>query len=168
MKYLLSPHQDDAVLFASYIIQREKPIVVSVTHPTIQGNNTYERILEDYKAMKLLGVPIMYLGIDEDKLNDPILYDKLSQIKTDDIVYIPEYQENGNQHHNIVNRVAKNIFKNIKEYKTYSGLEDRTIGKEIIPTEQELKLKKKAMACYKTQIENPLTNHYFNNFNEYE
>ena len=109
----------------------------------------------------------MFLGIDEDELTDLILYDKLYKLKTDDVVYIPEYQENGNPQHNLVNRVAKNIFPNIKTYKTYSGIEDRTIGKEIIPTEEELELKKKAMECYMTQIENPMTAHYFNSNKEY-
>lgn len=167
MKLFLSPHQDDSVLFSSYTLLREKPCVVSITHSTLQGDNGYERILEEYKAMRILGVPIMFLGIDEDKLTDSILYDELYPLYTEDVVYIPEYEVNGNPQHNIVNRVAKNIFPNIKEYKTYTGLEDRTIGKEIIPTDEELELKKKAMACYTTQINNPNTSHYFNTTKEY-
>lgn len=166
-KYFISPHSDD-IIFATYTILREKPIVVTVTHSTMQGDNGFERVLEDYKASKILNVPIMFLGIDEDELTDSILYDKLSLLETEDIVYIPEYQEDGNPQHNTVNRVAKNIFPNIKTYKTYSGLEDRTIGKEIIPTEEELEIKKQVMACYKTQIENPMTSHYFTTYNEYE
>ncbi len=173
MKYIISPHQDDAVLFASYIIQREKPIVISVVHPTLQEDNTYERILEDYKAMKILDVPIMFLKIDEDKLNENNLYDKLFDLKDsqgDDEVWIPEYEENGNPQHNLVNKVANQVWEdyNIHTYKTYTGLEDRTIGKEIIPTKEELELKKQAMACYNTQINNPLTKHYFENYKEYE
>lgn len=166
LKYFISPHSDD-IIFATYTILREKPIVITVTHSTLQGDNGFERVLEDYKASKILNVPIMFLGIDEDELTDLILYDKLYKLKTDDIVYIPEYQENGNPQHNLVNRVAKNIFPNIREYKTYSGLEDRTTGAEIIPTEEELELKKKAMECYRTQIENPMTAHYFNSNKEY-
>lgn len=175
MKLFISPHSDDAVLFATYTILREKPIIVTVTHSTLQGDNGFERVLEDYSASKILGVPILFLGIDEDKLNKEILLYKLGELLWQenyiDCIYLPAYEENGNPHHNLINKVIKDncsLGIEIKEYKTYSGLEDRTIGKEIIPTEQELELKKKAMACYKTQIENPLTNHYFNNFNEYE
>lgn len=171
-KYFISPHSDD-IVFATYTILREKPIVVTVTHSTLQGDNGFERVLEDYKASKILNVPIMFLGIDEDELTEKILYDKLSELKDsqgDDKVWIPEYQENGNPQHNLVNKVANEVWEDysIFTYKTYSGLEDRTIGKEIIPTEEELEIKKRVMACYKTQIENPLTNHYFNSTEEYE
>lgn len=168
MKILLSPHPDDAVLFASYTIQREKPLVITVTHPTLQGNNGYERVMEDYKAMKILGVPIIFLGIDEDKLTKEVLEEKLEEyIGFYDTAYIPAYEENGNPHHNLVNKVAKKYFWNTSEYKTYSGLEDRTIGKEVIPTPEELELKKEAMKCYITQRMNKNTAHYFNTTKEY-
>jgi LmbE family N-acetylglucosaminyl deacetylase len=169
MKYLISPHSDDAVLFASYTIQREKPIVVTVTHSTLQGGNGNERILEDYRAMKILEVPIMFLGIDEDKLNEETLKQKLKPFLDDEYpeFWIPAYEENGNPQHNLVNKVIKKMFIMIKEYKTYTGLEDRTIGKEIIPTDKELETKKKAMKCYVTQILNPMTAHYFNTTSEY-
>lgn len=168
MTILISPHPDDAVLFASYIIQREKPLVVTITHSTLQGNNGNERAMEDYRAMRILNAPICFLGIDEDKLTEEILEEKLNDYIIDgSMVYIPSYEKNGNPQHNLVNKVAKKIFWNTKEYKTYTGLEDRTIGKEIIPTPEELELKKRAMACYKTQIENQPTAHYFNNYKEY-
>lgn len=168
-KYFISPHSDD-IIFATYTILREKPIVVTITHSTLQGDNGFDRVLEDYKASKILGVPIMFLGIDEDELTEEILVEKLSVIskETADVVYIPEYQENGNPQHNLVNKVCKRLFWDTKDYKTYSGLEDRTLGIEIIPTEEELEIKKQAMACYRTQIENPMTAHYFEVYNEYE
>lgn len=167
MKILLSPHNDDEALFANYIIQKEKPLVVIVTHSTLQGNNGNERATESYKAMRILGVPVCFLGIDEDKLTEVILKEKLAIFKNIELAYIPEEEENGNPQHNLVSRVAKQLFK-YKTYKTYTGLEDRTIGKEIIPSEQELELKKIAMACYRTQIENPMTSHYFQTYAEYE
>ena len=167
MKILLSPHSDDAVLFASYLIQREKLLVITVTHATLQDNNGYQRVLEDYDAMNILGAPICYLGIDEDKLTEELLREKL-KVFSCETMYVPEYEENGNPQHNLVNKVAKEMFSNVKEYKTYSGLEDRTIGKEVIPTEEELELKKRAMRCYRTQMSNPNTAHYFLNHREYE
>lgn len=168
MKILLSPHSDDAILFASFIIQREKPIVVTVTNCTTQNGNGKERMFEDIEAMKILGVPICFLNIDEDKLDGLSFLKAILPLYTEETVYIPEYEENGNPQHNLINEISKKIFPNTKEYKTYSGLEDRTIGKKIIPTEEELELKKEAMDCYTTQMENPLTAHYFTTYNEYE
>jgi len=168
MQLLISPHSDDATLFASYTILRNKPLVITVTHSTLQGDNGNERIVEDYEAMRTLGVPVCFLGIDEDKLTKAILREKLAPFITNDTVYIPEYELDGNPHHNLIHRVAKELFPNTKEYKTYSGLEDRTVGKEIVPTLEELELKKKAMSYYKTQIENLNTAHYFNATTEYE
>lgn len=167
-KLLLSPHNDDECLFSSYKIMREKPLVIIVTHSTLQGGNGYERALESYKAMRILGVDICFLGIDEDKLTGEILKEKLIPFGLYNEVIIPSYEENGNPHHNIVNKVAKELFWKTEEYKTYTGLEDRTIGKEIIPTEKERELKMKAMACYQTQIQNKNTSHYFLTTTEYE
>ena len=168
MKLLLSPHSDDAILFATYTILREKLTVVTITHSTLQGGNGNERILEDYKAMKILGVPVIFLGIDEDILNEKILSEKLSMLGLSSEVWIPEIEENGNPQHNLISKVAKKLFWKCHTYKTYTGLEDRTIGKEIIPTDKELELKKRAMKCYVTQILNPMTSHYFSTNKEYE
>jgi len=167
MKLFLSPHPDDECLFGAYTIMRERPLVVIVTHPTLQGNNGYERLLESYRAMRLLNAPVCFLGIDEHNLNENNLFSKLISLYTENIVYVPEL-EDGNPQHNLVNLVASDIFPNIRTYKTYTGLEDRSIGREIIPTNEELELKKKTMACYKTQIENRDTKHYFNTTKEYE
>lgn len=169
MQVFLSPHSDDEILFGAYTIMREKPLVVICTHATMQGGNGYERAMESYRAMKMLGASVMFLGIDEDELTEEVLEEKLS-ILGDDYIYFysPEYEENGNPHHNIVANVVKKRYYAGQTYKTYTGLESRTIGKEIIPTPGELELKKKAMACYKTQIENPNTAHYFQTYAEYQ
>ena len=167
MQVFLSPHSDDAVLFAAYTILREKPLVVTVTHATMQGDNGEERVLEDYRAMRVLGVSLTHLGIDEDKLTEDVLREKLQVFPPDTLYFIPEYEREGNPHHNIVHDTVRRMTDNYREYKTYTGLEDRTVGIEVIPTPEELALKKRAMACYKTQIENPNTAHYFNVTNEY-
>jgi LmbE family N-acetylglucosaminyl deacetylase len=170
MKILLSPHPDDETLFAAFTILREKPLVVVVTYPTLQGNNGDERLLESYKAMKILGAPVCFLGIKEDALTEENLREKL-QVFTHteiDVAYIPEYEEGGNPHHNLVNKIGREMFGNTKNYKTYTDLNDRTIGREIIPTSEELELKKLAMNCYVTQKQNANTAHYFNTTKEYE
>lgn len=164
----IAPHSDDEILFGAYTIMRKKPLVVIVTNSTLQGNNGEERVLESYKAMRMLGANVCFLGIDEDKLNEEILIEKLGQFRSDEIVYIPEIEENGNPHHNLISEVCEKMFWNIRKYKTYTGTEMRTIGKEIIPTKEEKELKLKAMQCYQTQIKNPMTSHYFLTTKEYE
>ena len=170
MRVFLSPHSDDVILFGAYTIMREKPLVIICTHATMQGDNGYERAMESYRAMKMLGASVMFLGIDEDRLTEEILEEKLRFLDDDDYLYLyaPEYEENGNPHHNIVANVAKKMTWRTSTYKTYTGLETRTVGKEVIPTPEELELKKRAMACYKTQIENPNTAHYFETYAEYQ
>lgn len=167
MKILISPHSDDATLFAAYTILREKPLVITVTHSTLQGNNGHERVLEDYKAMRILGASICFMGIDEDKLTEELLIEKFLPFALNSEAWLPEEIENGNPHHNLITQTLKKMFWKVHFYKTYSGLETRTVGKEVIPTPEELELKKRAMACYKTQIENPNTAHYFETYAEY-
>jgi hypothetical protein len=119
--------------------------------------------------MKILVATVTYFAIDEDKLTEEILLKKLIQFPSDTIFYVPEYEKDGNPHHNLVHETVRRMTDGyFKTYKTYSGLEDRTIGKEIIPTEDELSRKERAMLCYQTQINNPNTKHYFNAITEYE
>lgn len=165
-KLLISPHPDDECLFASYTILREKPTVIIVTFPTLQGDNGFERLMESYNAMSILGAEVKFLRIKEHEMRLNTLKEAFKKLYTEDTVYLPEY-EGGNPHHDLVNIAGKAIFPNIKTYKTYTGFEDRSIGEEVIPTPEELELKKKAMACYKSQIKNPLTAHYFNTYAEY-
>lgn len=167
-KFLISPHSDDAPLFAAYTIMREKLLVITVTHATMQGDNGNERAMEDYKAMKILGAPICFMGIDEDKLTEEILIEKFLPFAVNSEAWLPEEIEDGNPQHNLITKTLKKMFWKVHFYKTYSGLESRTIGKEVIPTPEELALKKRAMLCYQTQIQNPNTAHYFETYAEYQ
>jgi LmbE family N-acetylglucosaminyl deacetylase len=167
MNLFIAPHNDDEVLFACYKILREKPLVVIVTHSTLQGDNGDERALESYRAMRVLDVPVCFLQIPEDKLNEEALFEKLNPLFTYGTVYTPKI-EGGNPHHDLITKVVEAVFPNVKHYPTYGKGETRSGDKEVIPTPEERELKNKAMNCYKTQIENPLTSHYFNTDKEYE
>ncbi len=152
MKIFLAPHNDDECLFGLDILIEEKPLVVIVTHSTLQGDNGFERALESYRAIKELGLSICYLQIDEDKLTEEILTEKLAMFYTTDIIYIPKKSDN--PQHNIVSDVAKKIFRNTYEYDNYlNGIVSK---KTKYP-----KIKRQVLKHYKTQIENPMTKHYF-------
>jgi len=168
MCYLISPHCDDETLFASYTIMREKPIVVILTFPTLQGDNGYERIMESYKAMKLLGSPVMFLNIPEDKFNEELLRTKLGKLGITNQEVIVPHLDGGHEHHDITHRVTTEMFTNVSYYRTYGQGETRAIGFDVEATDEEKELKQQAMNCYKTQINNPLTAHYFTNLHEYK
>jgi LmbE family N-acetylglucosaminyl deacetylase len=165
--FLLSPHPDDETLFASYRIMRDKPVVIILTHPTAQGDNAKERLFEAYSACQILGVPVMFLGIPEDKFSEELLREKLTQLNLTGTVIAPAL-DGGHPHHDITYKVATDMYSDVKYYKTYGKGETRAEGWEVEATVDEMKLKRQAMNCYQTQINNPLTAHYFITLNEYE
>jgi len=160
----VSPHPDDEVLFGAYTIMREKPLVVIVTHPTEQGNNAHIRLMESYEALRLLGVPVCFLGIPENELTEKTLTEALERFRGIK-AYVP-YKDGGNPHHDLVHGVCSKMF-DCTYYRTYGLGETRAIGAEVIPTEEERQLKQKAMNCYQSQINNMNTAHYFNEDKEY-
>lgn len=152
MKIFIAPHNDDECLFGLDILIEEKPLVVIVTHSTLQVDNGFERALESYRAIKDLGLSICYLQIDEDKLTEEVLSEKLGMFYTTDTVFIPG--ESDNPQHNLVRETAKKIFRNTYEYDTYLN---GVVSKETKYPE----IRREILKHYKTQIDNPLTKHYF-------
>lgn len=152
MKIFLAPHNDDECLFGLDILIEERPLVIIVTHSTLQGDNGFERALESYKAIKDLGLSICYLQIDEDKLTEEAIVDKLKYFYTTDVVYIPK--ESDNPQHNLVRETAKKIFRNTYEYENYLN---GVVNKETKYPE----IRKKVLKHYQTQINIPDTKHYF-------
>jgi LmbE family N-acetylglucosaminyl deacetylase len=165
--YALIPHPDDEVLFTAYTIMRAKPTVVILTYPTLQGDNGLERIMESYTAVKLLGSPIMFLNIPEHAFTEERLRVELDRLDKSQAVHVP-HLDGGHEHHDITHKVATDMFDNVSYYRTYGQGETRAKGFEVDATDAEKELKQKAMNCHKTQINNPLTAHYFKTLNEYE
>jgi len=155
-KILLSPHNDDESLFASYTIMREKPLVIIVTDSYIQYERgdqitAEQRRNETREAMAILGSPVIFLGIKDIELTGDKLEEVLKYFKAD-TVYAPAIQ-GGNGQHDIVGQVAKLVFPNVIQYTTYTKTELWTTGSvEIKPTQSEIDLKNKALDCYVSQI----------------
>jgi len=164
-KILLSPHNDDEALFTSYIILREKPLVIIVTDGYIQMKRGHETITPELRknetlcAMKILGVKeIEFLGISDLTLNYENLKKELIKFNPE-IIYAP-YQNSVNEQHNLVGNVAYELWgEKVKFYSTYIKQKEYTketlapIGDiEIKPTQVEMELKNKALDCYQSQI----------------
>ncbi len=157
MKIFLAPHNDDEALFGAYTILREKPLVVIVTDSYIQkkrlGIKTGTRIAESEKAMEILGADIEFLHIPDDLAENDftgLVRGKFNVIKESaDMVYAPAIQ-GGHWQHDVIGQVAKQVWgSKVIFYSTYSKeklfVED---GVKVIPSEEEMELKNKALDCY--------------------
>lgn len=160
MKLWLAPHNDDETLFGAYTLMREKPLVLIVTDSFIQpqrgdiGCSAEERRQESIEACKILGCPVVFLGMKDTELAEDVLIQRLKPFVAlgFEKVYAPCIQE-GNAQHDLVGSVARHIFPSITRYTTYTKTELWTKGDiEVVPTNEEKELKIKALNCYKSQI----------------
>lgn len=167
MKILLSPHNDDEALFASFTIFREKPLVVVVTDAARHEKRGLKGIIQARRieskcAMNTLGADVEFLGIPDDELTLEGLIADLTAISLkqseagDEIshVYAPAFYMDGNPEHNIVAMAAGKVFTDrVTYYATYR--KDDLVPKgdeEIIPHPAEARLKELALRQYPTQI----------------
>lgn len=159
---LVSPHDDDSCLFMSFICARERPICAVILDSWIQPNrgeigcSAEERAAETLAAHAILGVETLRCGVRDDMASPGNIREALEHLATlgpYESVYAPAIQ-GGNQHHDWVGRAALQVFGNIvKQYTTYTRTELWTPGNiEIVPTDEELALKEKALSCYQSQI----------------
>lgn len=174
----IAPHPDDETLFGAFTLMREKPLVVIVTDSYVQQNRgenitPQQRFQESVNAMKILGCPIVRLGIRDDIVNEFAVMEELAKFKNFEKVYAPALQ-GGNPCHYIVALASEKVFKRTPvnplnkpsiefiQYMTYSKEELYTTGsREIIPYVHELDLKNEALACYQSQIQLPATAPHF-------
>lgn len=155
---IISPHNDDESLFTAYTCIRERPLVVVVTDSYIQPNrgdrgcSADERAAETAAACRILGCPFLRLGIPDNDLTEEALLERLKGFIGFEKVYAPAIQ-GGNWQHDLVGKVAGELFKNTIQYTTYTKTELWTKGNiEIVPTEEEKAIKNKALACYQSQL----------------
>lgn len=112
---LISPHDDDSVLFASFTCIREKPVVLIVTDSYIQpkrgeiGCDAGIRASETEYAHEILGCPVMRLGIPDDVVTEEEVYNELCWISNFDAVYAPALQGGTHTMTSSVGRVAQDL-----------------------------------------------------------
>lgn len=163
----IAPHNDDEALYGAYTLMRYKPLVIIVTDSYIQpergdiGCDADTRRKETIAAMKLVGCPVLFLGIKDTELTEELLRERLSGLNPETI-YIPAIQ-GGNPQHDLIGKVGLDMFgKACERYCTYTKTELHTTGGwELKPTYAEMKLKNQMLDCYKSQLELPSTAPHF-------
>lgn len=164
----IAPHNDDEALFGSYTLLREKPLVLLVTDSWIQGLRgtgitASQRRRESIEACKILGVDVAFLGIKDHEITSSHIKAAMAPYFHFEKVFIPAKQ-GGHQHHDMINEVFFELWpqSSLIQYATYQKEQSFTpVGKAVVPTETEFKLKIKALNCYKSQVNYEPTRHHF-------
>lgn len=157
MKLFIAPHNDDEALFGAYTLLRENPLVLMITDSYIQFNRgdkitAEQRRAETVEALKILGCPVLFVGLRDDTLNEDKLRVLFKNFIGFEKIYAPAIHGNGNPHHNMIGKVSREFFEVIA-YTSYSRTDLWINGsREIKPTQEEIDLKNKALDCYKSQI----------------
>lgn len=166
MTYLLSPHDDDAALFAAVTCLREQPTVVVVADSYVQpargemGCSAEERAAETERAHAVLGCPTQRLGLRDDALTLEELTQALMTLPRAETIYAPAL-EGGHPQHDLVALAAAQIVPvdRLRCYSTYARLSQydapdlQPVGTdEVTPTEDEAARKMDALRCYQSQL----------------
>lgn len=171
---LLSPHNDDAELFASFLCLRHQPHVVVCLRSFRMGERSYphrqfrmtfqEREAETAAAMEILGCSWEQWTIP-DNLPEPEGYLRPALARLEerewDQVFAPAVEKEGQFQHNLIGELADEAFGSVAHYTTYTKSGRSRDGEEV-PFEPEWPaLKLRALACYVTQIKHPSTRAHF-------
>ena len=158
MNLWLSPHNDDETLFGAFTLMREKPLVVIVTDSWIQFNRgesctADDRWLETLGAMGYAGCSVFRGGIRDDVIDEDAVRNLLMRFVGFKTVYAPAVI-GGNPHHDLIGKVAGDLFRNnIEFYTTYTKENLWVPGiKEVVPTPEEIETKDLMMKCYISQL----------------
>lgn len=166
MNYLISPHDDDSVLFAALTCLRERPTVVVVADSYVQpargevGCSAEERAAETEAAHGILGCPTIRCGLRDDTLTMEQVQQALRlYVPKAKTVYVPAL-EGGHPQHDLVANAAASVLgtKRLRCYSTYAKLSQyreadlQPVGTtEVEWTRPEYELKQRALACYRSQ-----------------
>jgi LmbE family N-acetylglucosaminyl deacetylase len=164
MKLFVSPHNDDAALFASFTLQRERPLVLTVFDSHVQVSRGHyacdaaTRRKEDAAAMEILGCGIAFSGVSDEEPELTIKERVRGALShwTPSEVWIPAVEDGGHLQHNLVGEIGSDVFagSKIHRYLTYTRTHGKsTNGREVKPTGAMMMKKLQALACYRTQIE---------------
>ena len=171
---VLAPHGDDESLFAAYTCMRTKAHIIVCTHdsdPTIRRR----RLIETASAARLLGCSHHVWPMSEDSLdlaqaklwleawNSTTFIASTPNHVYAPAVYAPAVEKDGHEQHNAIGQLALDVFgPKVIGYLTYAPRGQRSReGTEVEPTPAEIVCKLQALACYETQVANPMTRPWF-------
>jgi hypothetical protein len=143
----------------SFTCQREHPLVVVALDSYIQPNrgeigcSARERARETLCAHSYFRVDTERLELRDDTATEQDIIDALGRFADVETVYAPALQ-GGNVHHDMVARAAVSVFgSKVVPYTTYTKTELHTTGDvEVVPTEREMELKRRALQCFESQL----------------
>lgn len=163
MKIFLAPHHDDSVLWGSFTLLREKPLVLVVLDSYVQPQRGYKdganeiREQEEISAVKgVYGCPVEFMHYRDDTPDWGAIEQRFYSIQNVvDIehVWAPAVEEGGHAHHNAIGKLAAKCFPNqVTHYTTYTK-SGKSVGRVKVSCEPEwIILKHRAMTCYRSQI----------------
>ena len=167
---LLSPHNDDEVLFASFLILKYQPdVLVCYAGHCQDGVTALEREEETKRALWRLGhTGTMTQSEIPDTSNHQADLRKVLVAFNEkngpyDAVFAPAVELGGHLQHNTVGDLADEIWPGqVVNYTTYVRGEGRTISEtEVKPERGWISRKLQAMAVYRSQIERPEIEYWF-------
>ncbi len=166
MKLLLSPHNDDEVLFAGYTVARETPLVLVVFDSFVQPSRGFaEAGIVQRRNETLIGVTMLtdgrskvrFCGLRDDTNYDPKdIFQSICQTVPEDIeeVWAPAFEKDGHDGHNAVALAADNFACPTQRYTTYTRTLGRTRTPNIVkPEGSHVRKKLRALSMYKSQID---------------
>lgn len=164
MKLFVSPHNDDAVLFGAFTLQREHPTVLTVFKSRVQVDrghpecNDAIRWREDFDAVRSLGCQLRGCSIADNLTDIDVqlpLWQALGKWSGAEEVWLPAGEEGGHAQHNLVALIGGSVFENAKihRYLTYTAAGKSTHGVPVPCNGVMIRRKLIALAYYQTQIE---------------
>lgn len=162
MNLLFAPHNDDESLFAGFLIQREKPLVVIVFDGHIQAKRgepvtARQRRAETLEALKEMGsLPPLFMGYSDVDDNPPSLKEALLALinrHNPQRVWAPAVEQKGHTQHNLVGRLVADLFPAAEHYLTYTRGGGKSRGAEVKPEPEMISRKLRALACYSSQMQ---------------
>jgi hypothetical protein len=157
VKLLVSPHNDDESLFASWTILREKPLVVVVFDGYVQQNRGLDitwqqRRAETEAACEILGVPVEFLGFRDDQAAIWVEVRRRIEEFKPEAVWAPAFEGLGHAQHNVVADACEGL-PVVDRYLTYTTAGKSTGGRVVpILDGSWIALKHRALACYESQL----------------
>jgi len=171
---LLAPHADDETLFAAYLAMRHQPDIVVCTRPD------EERLDELNAAHEILGGGALATWTFEDdvlRTDYRGIAERIEELASSyDTVIAPAWENGGHEHHNHVGWNAFLAFGEARtvRYLTYRRGYGRStthaahgdhypdgVVAEVIPEPGWVSRKLAAMACYRSQADNPMMRPWF-------